>query len=124
MGSVSLTPSFDMQSGLAKASDAKFAQAASRISDAAKDKKMEQVDEASKQFEAMFISEMLSHMFDSVKVDPEFGGGQAEETYRGLMIEEYGKQIANNGGIGLANEIKAQMIAMQEAADQSEQKTK
>lgn len=78
-------------------------------------KKLNEIDQASKEFEAMFVSEMLGNMFDSVPVDSEFGGGQAEETWRGLMVEEYGKQIVRSGGVGLSNDIKAKMIEMQEA---------
>lgn len=78
-------------------------------------KKMSQVDASAKDFEAMFISEMLGNMFNSVQVDPEFGGGQAEETWRGMMVQEYGKKIAEAGGIGLSDDIKAKMIEMQEA---------
>lgn len=79
-------------------------------------KKLAEIDAAAKDFEAMFASEMLSHMFSSVGVDPMFGGGDAEETWRGLMIEQYGKEIVKSGGIGLSDAIKAQMIALQEKA--------
>jgi Rod binding domain-containing protein len=43
-----------------------------------------------------------------------FSGGQSEETYRGLLIDEYGKEIARAGGIGIADSIARQMILMQE----------
>jgi len=54
--------------------------------------KLKQIDASSKDFEAMFTSEMLKPMFDTVQTDSEFGGGQAEDTWRGLMIEQYGKK--------------------------------
>ncbi len=79
-------------------------------------KRMAEIDTAAKDFESMFISELLAPMFDTVPVDSEFGGGQGEETWRGLMVQQYGKQIAASGGIGLADTIKAHMIQMQEAA--------
>lgn len=72
------------------------------------------VDAAAKEFESVFIAEMLKPMFDTVPVDSEFGGGNAEEVYRGLMVQEYAKHMSNAGGIGLASSIKAQMLAMQE----------
>jgi Rod binding domain-containing protein len=75
--------------------------------------KKDQIDGAAKDFEAMFISQMLGAMFDSVPTDPEFGGGEAEDTWKGLMIDEYGKQIVKAGGIGISDDIKAKMIEMQ-----------
>ncbi len=76
--------------------------------------KMKEVDAAAKNFEGMFISEMMSHMFETTPVDSEFGGGQAEETWRGMLVEEYSKKIVDSGGFGMSDAIKAQMIAMQE----------
>jgi hypothetical protein len=37
-----------------------------------------------------------------------------KQIYKSMMIEEYGKLISANGGIGLSNAVKAEMIAMQE----------
>ncbi len=62
----------------------------------------------------MFLSEMLSHMSNTTEVDPLFGGGEAEETWRGMLTEEYSKEIVKAGGFGMSDAIKAQMIAMQE----------
>jgi len=78
--------------------------------------KLAQIDAAARDFESVFVSEMLKPMFETVEVDSEFGGGEAEETWRGLMVQEYGKKIVNAGGIGLADDIKAKMIEMQEQA--------
>lgn len=80
-------------------------------------KKMQDIEAAAKDFEAVFISEMLSNAFNTVEVDPLFGGGEAEETWRGLMVDEYGKSIASVGGFGLSDAIKANMIEIQEAAN-------
>jgi len=69
---------------------------------------------SAKQFEAVFISEMMSHMFEGVKTDPEFGGGQGEDMFKSLLTNEYGKQMANNGGIGIADQLQKAMIQMQQ----------
>ncbi|HEY8964149.1 MAG TPA: rod-binding protein [Alphaproteobacteria bacterium] len=79
-------------------------------------KKLQEVDAAAKDFEAMFIGEMLKPMFETVQTDELFGGGEAEDTWKGLMVEEYGKQITRSGGIGLSDDIKTKMIEMQEQA--------
>jgi Rod binding domain-containing protein len=53
-------------------------------------------------------------MFEGLSSDGPFGGGQAEETYRGLLVDEYGKAIAKSGGVGLADQIAREMLKMQE----------
>lgn len=77
--------------------------------------KLQAIDKASKEFEGMFISEMLNHMFEGIEVDPEFGGGHGEEMFRSMLVQEYGKQIAQGPGIGIASKVKEAMIAMQTA---------
>ncbi len=79
-------------------------------------KKLADIDQSAKEFESMFIGEMLTPMFDTVPTDSEFGGGEAEGTWKSLMIQQYGKQVSAAGGIGLSDSIKAKMIEMQEAA--------
>jgi len=69
---------------------------------------------AAKDFEAVFLSEMMKPMFDSVEVDPMFGGGKGEEVFKGMMVQEYGKLMAERGGIGLADYVQAEMIRIQE----------
>lgn len=78
------------------------------------------LDKAAQDFEAVFISQMLSHMWQGVETDGMFGGGQAEETWRGMMVEEYGKQVARAGGIGIAADLKQAMLSMQEQASRKE----
>ena len=67
-------------------------------------------------FEAVFLNTMLSQMFAGIKSPEPFGGGHAEETYRGMMVEEYAKAITDSGGIGIAEAIHRQLIELQEAA--------
>ena len=69
---------------------------------------------AAKQFEGVFISEMLSHMFEGTETDPEFGGGQGETMFKSLLTNEYGKQMANAGGIGIADQLQKMMIQIQQ----------
>jgi flagellar protein FlgJ len=72
------------------------------------------IDEAAQDFEAQFISQMMETMFSTVEVNPEMGGGHAEEIYRSLLVNEYGKLISRTGGIGLADHVKREMIKLQE----------
>ncbi len=82
--------------------------------------KMKDIEKAAKEFEGMFVSEMLGHMFENIDVDPAFGGGKGEEMFRGLLVQEYGKKIAEGPGIGIADHVKRAMIQMQSNLIQGE----
>lgn len=71
------------------------------------------LDKVAKDFEAVFISQMLAPMFEGIDTDPNFGGGAGEEMFRGMMVEEYGKMLAERGGIGLKAAIKDQLLSYQ-----------
>ncbi len=68
---------------------------------------------AVKKFEAMFVSQLLKLMYDTVPVDENFGGGFAEETYRSLLTDEYGNSISKMGGIGLAKDLQRSIFDFQ-----------
>ena len=70
--------------------------------------------ETAEAFEASFLSQMLKPMFDGLSTDGPFAGLEAESTWRGFMIEAMAKQTAKSGGIGLADQVVAQMLKMQE----------
>ena len=72
---------------------------------------------SAKQFEGVFMTEMIKPMFETVKTDQMFGGGEAENTYKGLLTQQYGKEIAGNGGLGIAKYVKDSMIKLQEGAN-------
>jgi flagellar protein FlgJ len=67
-------------------------------------------------FEAMAIGQMLQPMFDTVKTAKGlFGGGTGEEAWKPMLVQEFAKQIAAHGGLGLAKPVYDAMIRMQEA---------
>ena len=68
------------------------------------------------QFEGVLISQMLNEMFEGIKTDGMFGGGPGEEMFRSLMIDEYGKQVAAQGGLGLSDHITRALLQRQEIA--------
>lgn len=72
--------------------------------------------ETAEAFEASFLSQMLKPMFDGLSTEAPFGGGEAEGTWRGFLVEEMAKQTVRAGGIGLADQVVAQMLKMQEQA--------
>ncbi len=65
-------------------------------------------------FEAVFISQMLQPMFQNLSADKPFGGGSAEDVWRGMQADEYGKAIAKAGGVGIADAVFREIIKMQE----------
>jgi Rod binding domain-containing protein len=70
---------------------------------------------AGKQFEAMFLSQMMKPIFDTLHTDGMFGGGQGEEMFRGLLVDNYAKAMANHGtGIGIAPIVAKTLLAAQE----------
>lgn len=73
----------------------------------------ERMRRTAQDFEATFLAQMLRPMFDGLSTEAPFGGGHAEETWRGFMIDEMGKQIGRAGGVGLADQVMAEMIRMQ-----------
>ena len=49
------------------------------------------------------------------------GGGHAEETWRGMMSEQYAAEMAQAGGIGIADQMVAALIEMQAAENSAPQ---
>ena len=73
---------------------------------------------AAEEFESVFISIMLNSMTSGLQADAPFSGGHAEETWRGLQNEEIAKSISTAGGLGIADAIYRELIAIQEGASQ------
>jgi len=69
---------------------------------------------AEEEFEQTFLTTMLSSMFEGVKTSAPFGGGHAEEQFRSVLLGEYAKDMAKTGGIGIADEVYREILAIQE----------
>ncbi len=69
---------------------------------------------AAQGFESVFISEFLGSMFEGIPTDGPFGGGEGEQMFRSLMLDEYGKQISSQGGFGLADAVTRELLKTQE----------
>jgi len=53
-------------------------------------------------------------MFSGIKTEGMFGGGQGEKVYRSMMMQEYGKTLAANGGLGIADTVYKSILQLQE----------
>jgi peptidoglycan hydrolase FlgJ len=80
----------------------------------AHDQNRESIREVAEKFEAMFLSQMFGHMFKGIKSDGVMGGGNGEAIFRDMLVQEYGNQVSNAGGIGLSDSIERQLLALQE----------
>ncbi len=72
--------------------------------------------QAAQAFEGMTLGALLAPMFDTVHgAHGPFGGGNAEATWRPMLVSAIGKEIAAGGGLGLAVPVFHAMLAAQEA---------
>ncbi|MFZ5789687.1 MAG: rod-binding protein [Pseudomonadota bacterium] len=69
---------------------------------------------AAEDFEAFFLAQTFEQMFEGVEPDAMFGGGEGERVFRSLMFQEYGRQVAKSGGIGIADMVQREILRMQE----------
>ncbi len=68
------------------------------------------------ELEGVFLTTLMKEMFSSIRTDEAgFGGGFAEETWRGMQAEQFAGVIADNGGIGLADQLMGDLLRLQEA---------
>ena len=66
-------------------------------------------------FEAFFVSHAFEDMYADISSDPLFGGGEGENIFRSFLLQEYGKQVAKAGGIGISDMVQRQLLQLQEA---------
>jgi flagellar protein FlgJ len=67
------------------------------------------LQEACKQFETLFLTQLFAQMRKSSGSSGIMGGGQGEEMFQGMLDEERAKNWAQEGGVGLANLLFQQM---------------
>ncbi len=82
-------------------------------SDVSNVKTRAQAEMVAQQFERMFISEMLRPMFEGLETDGPFSGGNAEATFRPMLIDQYADAIAKGGGVGIADSVLKEILRMQ-----------
>ena len=72
--------------------------------------------DAAREFEAVFIAQMLAPLFSSVETSAIAGGGKSEDFFKSLMQDAYAKAMTERGGFGLAGHVKSALIDIQGAA--------
>ena len=107
----------DTTIALMQATQANAGKSTKALKEAAKARELEKIEATAQEFEAVFIAEMMKPMFEGIQAEAPFGGGKGEEVFRGMLLQEYGKIVSQTGGIGIADQVKEQMIRLQEQID-------
>ncbi|WP_417317884.1 rod-binding protein [Emcibacter sp.] len=69
-------------------------------------------------FEAIFLADILKNLSVGLETDGPFGGGHAEEMYKGILNEQIANSISRNGGIGLSDAVYREILKTQEAGQE------
>jgi Rod binding domain-containing protein len=76
------------------------------------------VRQQAEDFEGVFLNTLTKQMFSTIKTDEaSMGGGFGEETWRGMQAEQLANTMAQNGGLGIADQLMPDLLALQEAAN-------
>lgn len=70
----------------------------------------EDVRKAAEEFEAVFLNQFVGTMFEGMKTDGLFGGGQGEKMWQGFLVQHIADAFAQRGGIGIADMVAREII--------------
>ncbi|GLH79641.1 chemotaxis protein CheL [Bradyrhizobium sp. SSBR45G] len=70
-------------------------------------------------FEAMFLNSMFSQMMSGVKGDGPFGDTPGTGVWRSMLTEQYSKNFAKAGGVGISNDVFRTLILQQAKSSSS-----
>jgi Rod binding domain-containing protein len=85
---------------------------ARKVAQAGNDARLEK---SAQDFTAVALGEMLAPMFDTLdQTGGTFGGGGGEAAFRPMLVQEFAKTIARQGGFGLTEQVAKAMLALQE----------
>jgi Rod binding domain-containing protein len=90
-------PDFEFAAALQKVSPQQQARAKSTATD----------------FEAMFLNSMFSQMTSGLKGEGPFGETQGTGVWRSMLTEQYSRNFARAGGVGIATEVYRTLIVQQ-----------
>jgi len=76
---------------------------------------------AAQQFEAMFLNTMFQQMFAGVKGEGPFGGSGPLKVWRSMLTDQYAKNFAQSGGIGIASHVYDALLKQQGVSTQLKQ---
>lgn len=68
---------------------------------------------SSQDFEAMFLNSMFSQMTTGIKGEGPFGDTKSTGVWRSMLTDQYSKNFAKAGGIGVSTEVYRTLILQQ-----------
>ena len=68
---------------------------------------------AAQDFESVFLNSMFSQMTSGIKGDGPFGDTPGTGVWRSMLTEQYSKNFAQAGGVGVATEVYRTLIMQQ-----------
>lgn len=73
----------------------------SKLGDSAKSMEDDRLKEVCKDFQSIFVKQMLDSMRKTVNKEGLLSGGHAEEIFEDMLYDEYADQISNTANLGL-----------------------
>jgi flagellar protein FlgJ len=64
-------------------------------------------------FEAMFLNSMFSQMTSGLKGEGPYGDTPGTGVWRSMLTEQYSKNFAKAGGVGISNDVYRTLILQQ-----------
>jgi Rod binding domain-containing protein len=64
-------------------------------------------------FEAMFLNSMFSQMTSGLQGEGPFGNTPGTGVWRSMLTEQYSKNFAKAGGVGISNDVYRTLILQQ-----------
>jgi peptidoglycan hydrolase FlgJ len=106
--SIAPRPDLELKDALTKVSPAAQAKAKSTATD----------------FEAMFLNSMFAQMTSGLKGEGPFGDTPGTGVWRSMLTEQYSKNFAQAGGVGISSEVFRTLILQQaKTTDKTTDKT-
>ena len=68
---------------------------------------------AAQDFEAVFLNSMFSQMTSGIKGEGPFGDTTGTGVWRSMLTEQYSKNFAKAGGVGISNDVFRTLILQQ-----------
>lgn len=70
-------------------------------------------------FEGVFLQTMVQEMLSGLGKDGPLGQGEAGGAWRSLLVQEYATTMAHSGGVGVADSVYRDILALQKAKGSS-----
>jgi flagellar protein FlgJ len=70
---------------------------------------------AAQDFEGVFLNSMMQQMFTGLQGEGPMGGNGPTGIWRSFLTDEFAKNFAKAGGIGIADQVYGTLLAQQEA---------